>query len=257
MLLNNSFHELRERALMIDGPPRGRSPVALRKSHRNGNYDKHKQNDNHHEAARAGKKSKSRSRSRSRSRQRLVGLLSYPPYIPIPGVFTTGSQRQSSIPIQTNSKPRNHQHKHVAARLSTRMELIPGSTCQLIMQLMAEYKSIREVIDQLPFECDSDDAAKMVFDSKDIQAIVRRCREYGLTAHTPLQVDVEDWEGEEIEGWWAEDGEEAWRDDPIDVGNEGWWEKLERRENRDWERWRSVSIGARWARKGLRKEEVF
>ena len=102
--------------------------------------------------------------------------------------------------------------------------MLRGETCQLIMQLLSEYRSIREVLDQLPFECDSVDAIRMVFDVKDIQAIARHCREHGLTAHRPLQVDAEDWEGEEIEEWWHDAMEEGWRDDPVEM--EGWWRKV-------------------------------
>lgn len=199
MLLNESPFYLRKRALMLDGPPRGRSPVALRKR-KHSNITK--------DLDTVGTFQESKSRSRGRSHCQPVGIIFYPPYIPIPGVFA--SQVQSASPTRT--KP------------LWRTEMVRGETCQLVMQLLSERRSIREVINQLPFECDSDDAVRMAFEVTDVQAIAKYCREHGLTAHRPLQVDAEDWEGEEIEEWWHDAMEERWRDDPVQM--EGWWTKV-------------------------------
>ncbi len=252
MLLNHNPLHLRSRALMPDSPPRGRSPIVLRRRHHSSDDDPREN---------AGTRKKSGSRSHSRNGTPPVGLLSYPPYISIPGLFTS----QAHIPGRTKT------NSEIFFRSPTRMEMVRGTTCQLIMQLLCEYRSVREVLDQLPFECNSDDAIRMVFEVKDIQTIARHCRECGLTAHRPLQVDSEDWEGEDIKEWWHEAMEEGWRDDPIVM--EGWWTKvghrspqceerltgsqLERRQHRDWARWPSVSIGARNERKRLRMEDDF
>jgi hypothetical protein len=181
---------LRKRTIMLDGPPRGRSIVALR--------DRDIYN------------TSTKKRSRSRSRPRPIGLTTYPPYIPIPGIFQ--SQQTSNS--------------------CTRMELIRGDTCRLIMYLMSEYRTIKDVVDQLPYECDSDDVMKWDFEAKDVEAIVKRCREHGLTARTPLE--AQDWEYEDVHEWWRDPSEggmeEGWRDDPVGLSETGdlsvmvgWW----------------------------------
>ena len=199
MLLNETPFLVRKRALMLDGPPRGRSPVALRKR-KHSNISKDSDN--------VGTFQESKSRSRGRSHRQPVGIMFYPPYIPIPGVFA--SQAQSASPTRSQSLART--------------EMVRGATCQLVMQLLADCKSIREVIDQLPFECDSDDAVRVAFEVPDVRAIAKYCLEHGLTAQRPLQVDAEDWEGVEIEEWWHDAMEERWRDDPVQM--EGWWTKV-------------------------------
>ena len=98
-----------------------------------------------------------------------------------------------------------------------------------------------------------------MFEKRDIEAVVRRCREVGLTALTPLE--NEDWGDEDVERWWEDDDkggmEESWRDEPIVIDGTGggnaevavWWKARERKENRDWARWPSKSIGPKERRK--------
>jgi hypothetical protein len=99
------------------------------------------------------------------------------------------------------------------------------------MRLISSNKTPLAVVDRLPFECDDDDTLKLDFRSTDVEAIVRWCREVGLGEESPLVVEVEEWEGEEVNEWWREPGEggmeEKWRDDPIQaVGGCGWWTKV-------------------------------
>lgn len=177
---------------------------------------------------------------RNKSKQRLVGLMAYPPYVPVPEVFQPDSQSPS----------RGTRSRKSRSRTRGRVDMIRGSTCKLIMQLTSEHRTVENALTMLLMpSVGCEDVLRWELKCKDIEAVVKMCRKYGLGAWSPLLVEEEEWDeeierGKKSKRWWEED-DERWTEEPVDVGEQGWWSKIERRENRDWCRWRSLSIGSR------------
>ena len=256
---------LMEGSLTLNGRLRGRSPVAYQRRkhmmHRSTDRETRSRSE-----SRERPHNRSRSRSRSASRDRPIELAAYPPYIPIRGLF----------PQQTHGL----QSRDVEPK--TRAEMIRGSTCQHIMSLMTQYESIQTVVKQLRRASNSDDVNKTFFGVKEIEVIVSRSREHGLTAWTPLQYEKENWNGVRInDAFFAHELKEYWRADPIDATftgshevTEGWWNEvgpeifikavtilnnmqIESSENRHWAVWRIPNIGPPEPTETLEMDEDF
>lgn len=234
----------------LDEPPRGRSPIALKKQQVNRSLNRTRGVDRREmkQPGRAGRSTSQyrhqrRERSRSRSKMAVEALASYPPYSSVPGLFRPGQ----NLPPRTKG----------ASRPSGRTEMIKGSTCKLIMQLLAQFKTAEKVLsmmmlpqplagttgDEIEYELgdgESDgeddnggvqmDATKWHLGKNDVEAIAERCGDLELTGSKPLQVDVEGWGKVVIVKTWlyADTGgmEEKWRDDPIHTGGEEFWTQV-------------------------------
>jgi hypothetical protein len=136
---------------------------------------------------------------------RLTRLISYPPYVPIPGVHRTLKQ-------------------------ANRVELVEGTVCRLSMQLAAEgrtWSEIEQHLQRICLECLGRER-KLKYTALDVEIIVKRCRELGLTMQMPL--DSDSWDLERIEKWWIEETRRTReKSKPVgeDVcGSTGWWAQV-------------------------------
>jgi hypothetical protein len=231
---------------MLDGGPRGRSPIALRKQQVNESLNRgrgttHKKLKEARAARSKTRAQAKKHKSRSPSRARLVKVLdAYPPYVVIPELF---KPRSRNLPSQ--AKKRNPRG---------RMEMIKGSTCKLIMQLWTEYKNADKVISLMMLpnplagtqwedtedqdtsmgtgsEADDEDdvqvdTIKWHLAKDDVEAIVEHCGHVDLTGDKAMLVDIQQWQSYVPDKWWTVDDKVAGRDDPIKSGEEGFWSKV-------------------------------
>ena len=128
-----------------------------------------------------------------------AGLTAFPPYLPMPGVCEVDAEEGF-----------------------TRIELVEGATCRLIMELEAQGKSDNQILYRVRLVC-LDKQFRDRFSVNDVRQICANCRILGLNARMPLESD--DWEVEKVQKWWRRD-EQKKRDVPVtaeECGSTGWW----------------------------------